>query len=260
MTAIECISWNVNGLRAVLGKGLDVFIKQWAADIVMFQEIKAQQHQIADMAWADGYHTFWNPAQKPGYSGTMTLSRIKPIEVSLGLPNLLDTEGRVLTLEFPHCFVVNVYTPNSQNELARLPYRVDTWDPAFRAYVAGLATKKHVLVAGDLNVAHTEIDLANPKTNTKNAGFTPQERDSFSQLLAAGFVDSFRHFCKEPKQYTWWNVRTGARARNVGWRIDYFCVSQSVVPHMQEARILPEVMGSDHCPVTLKVAPKLFLG
>ena len=260
MTAIECISWNVNGLRAALSKGLDELLRQWNADVVMFQEIKAAEHNISDMSWAEGYYTFWNPAQRPGYSGTMTLSRIKPSNVFRGLPTLDDTEGRVLTLEFPNCFVVNVYTPNSQSELARLPYRVETWDPAFRLFVANLTASKHVLVAGDLNVAHQEIDLANPKSNVKNSGFTPQEREGFSKLLDCGFVDSFRHFNKEPGHYSWWNVRTNARARNVGWRIDYFCVSASAVAFLQEARILAKVMGSDHCPVTLKVAPELFLG
>ncbi len=248
----KLISWNVNGLRAVIKKGFLEFFEQEKPDILCLQEVKATQDQV-ELSFK-GYEVFWNAAEKKGYSGTAIYTRFKPLHVSygLGLP-YHDKEGRVITLEFDRVYVVNVYTPNAQNDLGRLPYRSEQWDRDFLSYVKSLEMNKPVIFCGDLNVAHKEIDLANPKTNTGSAGFTPEERQGFDNIVAAGFIDSFRHFNQEPKHYSWWSYRTAARERNVGWRIDYFCVSRVLVDSLEAASILPHVHGSDHCPVVLEV-------
>lgn len=252
---MKLISWNVNGIRAALGKGFAQFVEQAQADVICLQETKARPEQVTDLFFAAGYHTFWNSAEKPGYSGTLILSRQKPLSVVNGIRNAEhDNEGRVITAEYPDFYLVNVYTPNSQRELTRLSYRTERWDPEFRQYLARLDKKKPVMFCGDLNVAHREIDLANPKSNTRNAGFTAEERGQFELLLEAGFLDSFREFEKGPGHYTWWSQMPGVRARNVGWRIDYFGVSHRLRPALQKAFILPHVMGSDHCPVGIEVS------
>jgi len=251
---MKLISWNVNGLRSVLGKGLLEF---WAAekpDVLCLQEIKARPEQVADTPWPRGFQPHWNSAEKPGYAGTATFAKKKPLGHTTGLGRAEhDGEGRVVTLEYDEFFLVNVYTPNSQRELTRLAYRTKQWEPAFRAYLKKLEEKKPVIFCGDLNVAHTELDLANPKTNRKNAGFTDEERGQFQALLDAGFVDTFRLFTAGHGHYTWWSYMNQARPRNIGWRIDYFLVSQELVPRVKAARILPHVPGSDHCPVVLEL-------
>lgn len=252
---MKLISWNVNGLRAVLKKGFLDFLEAESPDLVLLQEVKANREQVEHDFEAAGWEVYWNAAQKKGYSGVATLSRAPAISSRLGIGEPEhDLEGRVLTTEHPDFFLVNVYTPNAQDDLRRLPYRM-TWDEAFLAYLKELEKRKPVVFAGDLNVAHREIDLARPKQNRKSAGFTDEERAGFDRLLQAGFVDSFRHFHPdEPGHYTWWSFRGGARERNVGWRIDYFCVSQAFLPRVKSAGILPQVMGSDHCPVSLELA------
>ncbi len=249
----KLISWNVNGIRAVLKKNFIEFFEAEMPDILCLQETKALPEQVdIDLP---GYHFFWNSAVKKGYSGTAIFTRFAPQAASIGIGiDKHDQEGRVLTLEFAKFFLVNVYTPNSQDDLRRLSYRTGEWDMEFLTYVQKLEKSKPVIFCGDLNVAHKEIDLANPKTNTKSAGFTLEERASFDAIVAAGFIDTFRHFNKEPENYTWWSYRTAARERNKGWRIDYFCASQSLLPHLKSASILPHVMGSDHCPVALEVS------
>lgn len=244
------ISWNVNGLRACIEKGFAESFAALDADIFSVQEIKMLPEQ-----WAldfPGYHIYWNPAQKKGYSGTAVFSRQEPLSTTYGIGvGEHDTEGRVITLEFPGYYLINVYTPNSQRELARLGYRMQ-WEDAFRAYLTALDAVKPVIVCGDMNVAHEKIDLKNPASNRHNAGFTQEERGKMTELLAAGFVDTFRNRYPEQRDaYTWWSYRAGARARNVGWRIDYFLVSRRLVQDVREAMIFPEVMGSDHCPVGL---------
>ena len=250
----KLISWNVNGLRACLNKGfLDAFAAL-DADVFCLQEIKLQAGQVELDLPAD-YHTYWNYAEKKGYSGTAVFTRIKPLAVSygMGIP-MHDTEGRVITLEFDSFFLVNVYTPNSQDELRRLDYRMD-WDDAFRNHVSALDTKKPVVVCGDLNVAHQEIDLKNPKTNRRNAGFTDEEREKFSALLDAGFTDTFRAlYPDQVGAYSWWSYRGGARERNAGWRIDYFLTSNRLREHIQAAEIHADIWGSDHCPVGVDLA------
>jgi exodeoxyribonuclease III len=249
---MRLISWNVNGVRSALSKGLLDFMTADRADVFCFQETKATAEQVQEVAWPKGYHAFWNPAQKKGYSGTAVFSRERPESVSFGLGiDEHDREGRVITLEFADFNLVNVYTPNSRRGLTRLEYRTGLWDRAFRDYVLRLNLHKPVILCGDLNVAHTEIDLANPKANVRNAGFTIEERESFGQLLAAGFLDSFRQFEPGPGHYSWWSYRNSARARNIGWRIDYFCVSAALGGRLKSAFIRPEVPGSDHCPVGL---------
>jgi len=251
---MKLISWNVNGLRSVLGKGLLEF---WAAekpDVLCLQEIKAKPEQVAEVTWPPGFAPHWNSAEKPGYAGTATFATNKPRGTTNGIGiEEHDREGRVVALEYEEFFLVNVYTPNSQRELTRLDYRTKQWEPAFRAYLKQLEKKKPVIVCGDLNVAHTELDLANPKTNRKNAGFTDEERTEFQTLIDAGFVDTFRLFTQGNGHYTWWSYMNGARPRNIGWRIDYFLVSASLVPRVKAARILPHVAGSDHCPVVLEL-------
>lgn len=249
---MKLISWNVNGIRACVTKGFLEYFKEMDADIFCIQESKLQEGQI-DLE-LEGYHQYWNYAEKKGYSGTAIFTKEKPLSVSYGLGiEEHDKEGRVITLEFENFYMVTVYTPNSKNELARLDYRM-VWEDAFRDYLKVLDEKKPVIVCGDLNVAHKEIDLKNPKTNLRNAGFTEEERSKFTELLNAGFVDTFRYFYPdEVGAYSWWSYRFNSRAKNAGWRIDYFLVSNSVKDKLEDAKIHSEVLGSDHCPVELKI-------
>ena len=248
----KMISWNVNGLRACLGKGFLEYLKETEADIFCIQESKLQEGQV-DLE-LPGYHQYWNYAEKKGYSGTAMFTKEEPVSVTYGLGiEEHDHEGRVITAEFPEYYVVTCYTPNSQDGLKRLDYRMK-WEDVFRAYLKELETKKPVIFCGDLNVAHQEIDLKNPKTNRKNAGFSDEERAKFTELLEAGFVDTFRYFYPDQEGiYSWWSYRFSARAKNAGWRIDYFCVSESLKDRLVDAKIHTEVMGSDHCPVELDI-------
>lgn len=250
---MKLISWNVNGLRACINKGFMDFFDSQNADIFCLQETKMQPKQ-ADFAFPN-YHSFWNSAEKKGYSGTLILSRQSPIAESYGIGiDLHDNEGRVITLEYPQFFLVNVYVPNSQRELTRLDYRM-RWEDDFRAFLKNLERTKPVIVCGDLNVAHKEIDLKNPKQNTKNAGFTKQERTKFSKLLDSGFIDSYRHFYPDKTDaYTWWSYMGNARAKNIGWRIDYFLLSTALADNLKGAEIFSEILGSDHCPVGITLA------
>ena len=244
------ISWNVNGLRACVGKGFLDYFKEVDADIFCIQESKLQAGQIQlDLP---GYHQYWNYAENKGYSGTAMFTKEEPLAVTYGIGiEEHDHEGRVITAELPQYYVVTCYTPNSQDGLARLDYRM-RWEDDFLAYLKKLEEKKPVIFCGDLNVAHKEIDLKNPKTNRKNAGFTDEERGKFTDLLAAGFIDTFRYFYPDKEGiYSWWSYRFSARAKNAGWRIDYFCVSESLKDRLEDAKIHTEVMGSDHCPVEL---------
>jgi len=249
---MKLVSWNVNGLRASLNKGFNESMEELKADIVCLQEIKAEQDQV-DLDYL-GYHEYWNSAQKKGYSGTLILSKEEALNVTydLGIEKH-DQEGRVITLEFSDFYLVNVYTPNSQRELARLDYRME-WDDEFRNYLVKLDKIKPVVFCGDLNVAHEEIDIANPKSNARNAGFTIEERSKFSELLDAGFIDTFRYFYPDAvNEYSWWSYMRKARERNVGWRIDYFCVSERLKDKLEDATICQDIYGSDHCPVVLKI-------
>ena len=250
--SMKFISWNVNGLRACCGKGFAEAFASLDADFFCLQETKMQPGQL-DLAF-EGYRSYWNSAEKKGYSGTAIFSRHAPLSVSYGLglePH--DHEGRVITLEMPDFYLVTVYTPNSQDGLRRLDYRME-WDDAFRDYLQRLDAVKPVVVCGDLNVAHREIDLKNPKSNRKNAGFTDEERAKFGQLLEAGFTDTFRHFYPDAEGvYSWWSYRFKAREKNAGWRIDYFLVSDRLQPRLRQAAIHNEVYGSDHCPVEVVV-------
>jgi len=250
---MKIASWNVNGIRAVLQKGFGDFVRTNAPDVLLLQEVKATPDQV-ELPFEGEWDVHWNPAEKKGYSGVATLSRLPAVSVRKGIGiDEHDREGRVLTLEYDGFFLVNVYTPNAQNELRRLPYR-QQWDRDFLAHMKELEKEKPVIFGGDLNVAHTEIDLARPKQNRKSAGFSDEERAGFDAIVEAGFVDTFRRFHPdEPGHYTWWSYRGGARGRNVGWRIDYFCVSQDLIPRITRAGILPGVMGSDHCPIELEV-------
>lgn len=252
---MKLLSWNVNGMRAVLGKGFGEFVAAEKPDILCLQETKARPEQVPLPLELGGYHDFWSSAEKPGYSGVAVFTREKPLDVRNGLGIAgHDREGRVLTIEFPDFTLVNVYTPNAQDELRRLSYRLE-WDAAFRAHVAREAERKPVVFCGDLNVAHREIDLARPRENRRNPGFSDEERESFGQLLDAGFTDSYRHFFPEQEgAYSWWSYRAGARKRNVGWRIDYFGVSTPFMSRVAAAGILPHVHGSDHCPVALTLS------
>ena len=246
------ISWNVNGLRAVLKKGFADWLESTDPDVLCLQEIKAEQHQV-DYGFP-GYYQHWNSADKKGYSGTLVLSKVKPKSVIFGLGyDEHDKEGRVITVEYQSYYLVNVYTPNSQNELRRLEYRTQTWDRLYLKHLQKLEESKPVITCGDFNVAHKEIDLKNPKSNKRNAGFTVEERTAFDNYIQAGFIDTFREFNQEPDQYTWWSYRMGARARNVGWRIDYFLISPVLRKRLKNAFILQEVMGSDHCPVGIRI-------
>ena len=248
---MKLISWNVNGIRAAIKKGFDDFFAAEKPDIMCLQEVKAFQEQV-DLK-ADGYHVLWNPARKPGYSGTAVFSRVEPASVTMGIGiEEHDREGRVITAEYDDFYLVNVYTPNSQRELARLEYR-QQWDVDFLAYLKNLEKTKAVVFCGDLNVAHKEIDLANPKSNERNAGFTIEERDGFTRIVESGFIDTFREFNLQGDNYTWWSYMGRAREKNVGWRIDYFCISPSLRDGLQASEIMPEVMGSDHCPVKMTI-------
>ena len=246
----KMISWNVNGLRACVGKGFLDVVTAMDADLFCLQETKLQAGQI-DLP-LPGYHQYWNYAEKKGYSGTAVFSREEPLSVRLGLGvEEHDHEGRVITLEFPEWYFITCYTPNSQNELARLPYRMQ-WEDAFRHYLKDLEKTKPVIVCGDLNVAHQEIDLKNPATNHKNAGFSDEERAKFSELLDAGFIDTFRYFYPDQTGiYSWWSYRFKAREKNAGWRIDYFLTSRTLEDRLASAAIHTEIFGSDHCPVEL---------
>lgn len=250
MAPKKFVSWNVNGIRACLGKDFYSSFAALDADIFCLQETKMQEGQA--VLELDGYHQFWNYAEKKGYSGTAVFSREEPISVSygLGIPEH-DTEGRVITLEFEKYYFITVYVPNARDGLVRLDYRME-WEDAFRAYVKKLDETKPVIFCGDLNVAHKEIDLKNPKTNRKNPGFTDEERGKFTQLLESGFVDTFRYFYPDLENvYSWWSYRFSARAKNAGWRIDYFVVSERLAPQLVDANIHNEIFGSDHCPVEL---------
>lgn len=264
---ISIYSWNVNGIRAVHRKGLlKPFLEKHKPDILCFQETKAHKHQCEiDLP---EYEEYWNSAEKAGYSGTAIFTKIKPISVILGLPEKIckkykldadgygdpNKEGRVITAEFSDFFVTCVYTPNSKGDLSRLSLRHEQWDPAFLEYIKELKKKKHVIFCGDLNVAHTEEDLANPKQNEGEHGFTAEERQGIDKIIKAGFVDTFRHFTPEGNgYYSWWTHWRNARERNVGWRIDYFFVDKELMSKVASAHIFPEVLGSDHCPVSIEV-------
>jgi exodeoxyribonuclease-3 len=248
---VKLISWNVNGLRAILRKNFLEYLNDERPDILCLQETKAGPDQVEQL-WPAAYTTYWNTATKKGYSGTAIFTRERPVRVGPGIGYAdHDNEGRVLTAEYPDFFLVNVYVPNSKRELTRLAYR-QRWDLDFLAYLKELETRKPVVFCGDLNVAHTEIDLANPKANVKNHGFTPEERAGFRAFVNAGFVDTFREFEKGGGHYTWWSPMAGARSRNIGWRIDYFLISASLRPRLRRALIRCEVSGSDHCPVGIE--------
>ncbi|WP_305085665.1 exodeoxyribonuclease III [uncultured Clostridium sp.] len=252
---MKLISWNVNGIRACVQKGFLDFFKEIDADIFCIQESKCQEGQIS--LELEGYNQYCNYAEKKGYSGTAIFTKKKPLSVNYGIGiEEHDKEGRVITLEFEDFFMITVYTPNSQNELARLDYRM-SWEDDFRKYLKSLEENKAVIVCGDLNVAHKEIDLKNPKTNRKNAGFTDEEREKFTKLLDSGFIDSFRYFYPDLKGvYSWWSYRFNSRKNNAGWRIDYFIVSKELESRLKEAKIHTEVLGSDHCPVELVISEK----
>ncbi|MBO4659613.1 MAG: exodeoxyribonuclease III [Prevotella sp.] len=248
---MRLISWNVNGLRACAGKGFEEAFKALDADFFCLQETKMQEGQL-DLQF-DGYESYWNYADKKGYSGTAIYTRRKPLAVTYGIGiDEHDHEGRVITLETEGFFLVNAYVPNAQDGLRRLDYRMK-WEDDFRAYLKALDEKKPVVLCGDLNVAHQEIDLKNPKTNRRNAGFTDEERGKFGMLLDAGFTDTFRQLYPDQVTYSWWSYRFRAREKNAGWRIDYFVVSDRLFDHVSDAKIHTEVMGSDHCPVELMI-------
>ena len=249
---MKFISWNVNGLRACMGKGFQEFFDEIDADFFCLQETKLQEGQIS--LPLPGYHQFWNYAEKKGYSGTAIFAKEAPLSVTygVGVPEL-DTEGRLITLEYPDFYLITCYTPNAQRELARIDHRLN-WDEAFRNYLKDLDSRKAVIVCGDLNVAHQEIDLKNPKSNRGSAGFSDEERESFGKLLNSGFTDSFRHLNPDAVgAYTWWSYMFKARQNNAGWRIDYFLVSDRLAPQIEDAPIFNQILGSDHCPVGLQI-------
>lgn len=249
---MKCISWNVNGIRACLQKGFLDYFNEMDADIFCLQETKCQSGQVEiDLP---GYHQYWNYAEKKGYSGTAIFTKKEPLNVAYGMGIAEhDTEGRVITLEFEKFFMVTVYTPNAQSELARIDYRM-AWEDAFKNYLKKLEASKPVIVCGDLNVAHQEIDLKNPKTNKGNAGFSDEERSKFTELVNSGFIDTFRYFYPDLEgAYSWWSYRFKAREKNAGWRIDYFLVSESLKENLVESQIHKEILGSDHCPVMLEI-------
>ncbi len=266
-TNISIISWNVNGIRAVIKKGFLSFIKKYNPDILCLQETKAEDHQV-EIDFPD-YEKFWHSSQtKKGYSGTAIFTKIKPLAISFGFPESIqkkipcideqkrdaNKEGRIITAEFENYFLVNVYTPNAKDDLTRLSFRFQQWDPAFLHYLTMLEKKKPVITCGDFNVAHQEIDLARPKENVGKHGFTNEERTGFDALMNAGFVDTLRaQYPDKPELYTWWSHWGNARTRNVGWRIDYFLVSKQLKKNILDTYILPEVMGSDHCPIGIKL-------
>lgn len=249
---MKLISWNVNGIRACVGKNFMEDFNKLDADFFCLQETKMQEGQLE--LELPGYHQYWNYAQKKGYSGTAIFAKEEPLSVSYGIGiQEHDTEGRVITLEYDNFYLVTVYTPNSQNELKRLDYRME-WENAFREYLNALKSTKGVIVCGDMNVAHQEIDLKNPKTNRRNAGFTDEERQKMTELLETGFVDSFRYFYPNQENiYSWWSYRFKAREKNAGWRIDYFLVSENLASEMKDAKIHTDISGSDHCPVELDI-------
>lgn len=253
---MKLISWNVNGLRAVINKGFAEFFEKEKPDILCIQETKMQESQITEDITNifKGYNVYWNSAVKKGYSGTMVATKLKPLNISYGIgKEEHDQEGRIITLEFEEFYLVNCYTPNSKRELERLDYR-QVWEDEIRNYLKGLDKKKPVVYCGDLNVAHKEIDLKNPKTNTRNAGFTIEERNKMTELLEAGFTDTFRFMYPEKEgAYTWWSYMFHAREKDVGWRIDYFIVSNSLQKRIKNSGILKEVLGSDHCPILLEL-------
>ncbi len=252
MEKITLISWNVNGLRACVQKGFTDYFEKSGADVFCIQETKLQEGQI-DFA-PEGYYGYWNYAEKKGYSGVAMFTKTEPVSVTYGM-NMAehDTEGRIITAEFEKYYLVTCYTPNSQNELKRLDYRME-WEAAFRSYISELEGKKPVIICGDLNVAHKEIDLKNPKTNRKNAGFTDEERREMTALLDSGYIDSFRYFYPDAEgEYSWWSYRFKAREKNAGWRIDYFLASEKLKDSLKSASIHQEVFGSDHCPVELVI-------
>jgi exodeoxyribonuclease-3 len=249
---VKIISWNVNGLRAVMRKNFLDYLAKEAPDILCLQETKATPEDVEQL-WPATYTVYWNTAQKKGYSGTAIFTFTRPLKVTNGINHAdHDNEGRVITAEYSDFFLVNVYVPNSKRELTRLPYR-QQWDQDFLRYLKKLEKKKPVIFCGDLNVAHTEIDLTNPKANVRNHGFTVEEREGFTGFVKAGFVDTFREFEKGGGHYTWWSPMGGARARNVGWRIDYFLISAVLRPRLKRAFIRPETGGSDHCPVGIEI-------
>ena len=250
---MKAVSWNVNGLRACVGKGFEEIFRQMDADLFALQETKLQEGQI-ELQLPEGYHQYWNYAQKKGYSGTAVFAKREPVRVTYGIGiEEHDLEGRVITLEYPEYYFVTCYTPNSQDGLKRLDYRMK-WEDDFQAYIRGLDEKKPVILCGDLNVAHEEIDLKNPKTNHKNAGFSDEERAKMTQFLGSGFTDTWRFFYPDLEGvYSWWSYRFRAREKNAGWRIDYFITSKSIDEKLREAKIHTEVFGSDHCPVELDV-------
>ena len=250
---MKAVSWNVNGLRACVGKGFEDILRQMDADLFAVQETKLQEGQI-DLRLPEGYHQYWNYAQKKGYSGTAVFAKREPVSVTYGIGiEEHDLEGRVITLEYPEYYFVTCYTPNSQDGLKRLDYRMK-WEDDFQAYIRGLDGKKPVILCGDLNVAHEEIDLKNPKTNHKNAGFSDEERAKMTQLLGSGFTDTWRFFYPDLEGvYSWWSYRFRAREKNAGWRIDYFITSKTLDEKLAGAKIHTDVFGSDHCPVELDV-------
>lgn len=248
---MKLISWNVNGFRACLGKGFEAFFKEADADFFCIQETKMQPEQAEFTP--EGYYQYWNSAEKKGYSGTAIFAKAEPLSVQygIGIPEH-DTEGRAITLEYPDFYLLNVYTPNAQRELARLDYRM-TWEDALRGYIKALDSRKPVIYCGDLNVAHEEIDLKNPKTNHHSAGFSDEERGKFTALLQSGFTDTFRTLYPDKVEYSWWSYMMKAREKNVGWRIDYFVVSNRIFPKVKDSFILGSIMGSDHCPVGITI-------
>ena len=248
---MKLISWNVNGIRACMSKGFEEFFQKIDADIFCIQETKCQEGQV-DLNY-EGFTSFWNSAEKKGYSGTAIFTKVKPKKVSYGIGiQEHDNEGRVITLEFEKFYMVDIYTPNSKRELERLDYR-QIWEDEIRKYLLKLNETKPVIMCGDLNVAHEEIDLKNPKTNHMSAGFTDQERSKMTELLNAGFIDTYRYLYPEKIEYSWWSYMRNAREKNVGWRIDYFIVSKDIKDKIKDAKIHTEIMGSDHCPVELDI-------
>jgi exodeoxyribonuclease-3 len=253
MTIMKLVSWNVNGLRACVNKGFNDYFRQKGADIFCVQETKLQEGQI-QLDYGDEYLQFWNYALQKGYSGTAVFTKIKPLSVRYGMEEETEPEGRIITLEFDAFYLVNVYTPNARRDLSRLDYRLE-WEDRFRSYLLGLDAHKPVVVCGDLNVAHQEIDIKNAKSNRGNSGFTQEERDKMTQLLDSGLLDTFRTLYPERSDaYTWWSNMPKVRERNVGWRIDYFLASSRLKPYIVDAQIDAEVLGSDHCPVVLELA------
>ncbi|MHA1855635.1 MAG: exodeoxyribonuclease III [Promethearchaeota archaeon] len=254
-TMIKIISWNINGINSAIKKDMISNLNILKADIICLQEIKVSEKTISSNIeeLSSKYHQYWNQADRKGYSGVMVLTKIKPLSVKFGLGNEdFDHEGRLITLEFDNFFLLNAYIPNAGRGLPRLSFKLE-YNKMLLKYMNSLKKKKHLILCGDLNVAHKEIDLKNPKSNKKNAGFTQEERDSFSELLQNGYIDTFREFIKVGGNYTWWSYRNNARERNIGWRLDYFVVNKGFMPYVKKSEILPDIMGSDHCPIQLLI-------